>query len=212
MNPSRAKKTVVVVEDDPGLRRQLLKILESAPDIECLYAATSAEEALDLIPKRPPSIVLMDIKLPGMSGIECLPLLKERVPSLEILMLTVNEETETIFRALKAGASGYLVKSSRPEALFDAIRDVHAGGAPFSGHIARKVVHYFQAAGKAARDSDKLSPRELEVLELLAAGLINKEIAGRMDISLETVRTYIKRICTKMHVRSRLEAILKHRS
>ncbi len=206
------KKKVVLVEDDEGLRNQLVKIIKSAPDIDCLYTVTTAEEALEKIPKRPPDVVLMDIKLPGMSGIDCLPILKEKVPSLEILMLTVYEEADVIFRALKAGASGYILKSSHPEMLFNAIRDVYSGGAPFSSHIARKVVHYFQSAGKVSRESERLSPREFEVIELLASGFINKEIADKMHVSLETVRTYVKRICVKMHVRNRIEAIIKHRS
>jgi DNA-binding NarL/FixJ family response regulator len=203
------KKTVVLIEDDEGLRKQLLK---SAPDIECLYAVASSEEALEKLPKNTPDLVLMDIKLPGMSGIDCLPLLKEKVPSVEILILTVYEDADIIFRALKAGASGYLLKSSPPEELFNAIRDVSSGGSAFSSHIARKVVHYFQVMGKASKADEMLSPREYEVLELLASGFINKEIAEKLKISLETVRTYVKRICAKMHVRSRIEAIIKHRS
>ncbi len=147
-----------------------------------------------------------------MSGIDCIPLLKEKVPSLEILMLTVYEEEDVVLRALKAGATGYLLKSSQPEELFSAIREVHGGGSPFSSSIARKVVHYFQSGKKAAQYSEKLSVRELELLELLAAGFINKEIAEKMNITLETVRTYVKRIYAKMQVRNRTEAALKHRS
>jgi len=206
------KKSIVLVEDDKGLQDQLVKIIKSAPDIDCLYVVSSAEEALERIPRQPPDVVLMDIKLPGMSGIDCLPMLKGKMPSLEILMLTVYEEAEVIFRALKAGASGYLLKSSPPEMLYNAIRDVHAGGASFSSHIARKIVYYFQSPEKFSKESEKLAPRELEVLELLASGFINKEIAEKMNISLETVRTYVKRICVKMHVRNRVAAIIKHLS
>jgi DNA-binding NarL/FixJ family response regulator len=206
------KKKVVLVEDDKDLRNELIITLKNASDIDCLYAVTSAEEALQKIPEYPPDVVLMDIKLPGMSGIDCLPLLKEKVPSLEILMLTVYEEADVIFRALKAGASGYILKSSPPAVLFDAIRDVYSGGSAFSSPIARKVVHYFQGHAKAALESKKLSSQELTVLELMASGLINKEIADKMDISLETVKTYVKRIYVKMHVGSRAEAVNKHRS
>ena len=206
------KKTVVIVEDDPGLRSQLEKILKEAPEITWLYSVASAEEALERIPKNPPDVVLLDVKLPGMSGIDCLPLLKQKVPTLEVLILTVYEEDDIVFRALKAGANGYLLKSSQPASLFDAIHDVYAGGSPFSSPIARKVVQYFQSEGRPVENTEKLSPRELELLELLAAGFINKEIATKMDLTLETVRTYIKRIYAKMHVRNRTEAAIKFRS
>ncbi len=206
------KISTVVVEDNPGLQQQLVEILKSSPDIDCLYAVSSAEEALELIPKTPPDIVLMDIKLPGMSGIDCLPYLKKAAPTTEILMLTIYEDAEDIFRALKAGASGYLLKSSPPEVLFESIRDLRLGGTPLSLNIARKMVRYFQAAGQVERENEKLSSRELQVLELMAAGLINKEIADKLNISLQTVKTYVKRIYVKMHARSRLEAVLKHRS
>lgn len=206
------RKTVVIVEDDPGLRDQLLKVLGSAGDIDCLYAVGSGEEAVKKIPMRPPDVVLMDINLPGMSGIECAAKLKKAMPKTEIVMLTIYEDAESIFRALKAGASGYLIKSSHPEKLFQAIRDVYSGGAPFSSHIARKVVQHFQMVGKASRENEKLSPRELEVIELLASGYIYKEIADKLGIGLETVRTHVKSICQKMHVRSRIEAVAKHRA
>ena len=168
----KAKKTVVVVEDDAGLHDQLILVLKSAHDIECLYAVSSGEEALQTIPGRPPDVVLMDIQLPGMSGIECVAALKKRLPALEFIMLTVYEDAERIFSALKAGASGYLIKSGPPEKLFEAIRDVHSGGAQFSAHIARKVVQHFQGTEKVSRETDKLSPREVEVIELLASGYI----------------------------------------
>lgn len=224
MTTTPPNRTVVVVEDHADVRNQLVRILALAPDLTCLYAVASAEEALTRIPQQIPDVVLLDVNLPGMSGIDCIPLLKERAPSLEILMLTVYEEEDIVLRALKAGANGYLLKSSQPEELFAAIRDVHAGGSPFSSHIARKVVHFFQSGSPPGRkptadssktastDADKLTPRELELLELLAAGFINKEIAEKMDLTLETVRTYVKRIYAKLHVRSRIEAAIKHRS
>ena len=127
-------------------------------------------------------------------------------------MLTIYEDAEDIFRALKAGASGYLLKSSPPETLFEAIRDLRSGGTPLSINIARKVVRYFQTAGRMERENEKLSSRELQVLELMADGLINKEIADKLSISLQTVKTYVKRIYVKMHARNRMEAVLKHRS
>lgn len=207
MNP---KKTVVVVEDDTGLRDQLVLVLKSARDIECLYAVNSGEEALRKIPNEPPDVVLMDIQLPGMSGIECVAALKKRLPALEFIMLTVYEDADRIFRALKAGASGYLIKSGPPEKLFEAIRDVHSGGAQFSAHIARKVVQYFHGAEKPIRESEKLSPREREVIELLASGYIYKEIGDKLGIGAETVRTHVKNICAKLQVKNRTEAVAKH--
>ncbi len=206
------KISIVIVEDNKGLRQQLVEIMKSSPDLDCLYAVHSAEEALARIPQHPPEIVVMDIKLPGMSGIDCLPLLKKAAPSVEILMLTIYEDAEDIFRALKAGASGYLLKSSPPGVIFDAIRDLRSGGTPLSVTIARKVVRYFQAAGQMERETEKLSARERQVLDLMAEGLINKEIADKLDISLQTVKTHVKRIYVKMHARNRMEAVLKHRS
>jgi DNA-binding NarL/FixJ family response regulator len=206
----KARKTVVIVEDDAGLRDQLVLVLRSAPDIECLYAVSSGEEAIQKISSRPPDVVLMDIQLPGMSGIECVAALKKRLPALEFIMLTVYEDAERIFSALKAGASGYLIKSGPPEKLFEAIRDVHSGGAQFSAHIARKVVQHFQGTARVAREPDKLSPREVEVIELLASGYIYKEIADRLGIGTETVRTYVKNICTKLQVKNRTEAVARH--
>ncbi|RYD17578.1 MAG: response regulator transcription factor [Verrucomicrobiaceae bacterium] len=206
------KKTVVVVEDDFRLQQHLIKILENPPDIECLYAVSSAEEALERIPVYPPDVVLMDINLPGKSGIDCIHDIKKRVPQLEIVMLTAYEEEDNIFRALKEGASGYLLKSSTPDDIFSAIRDVYSGGAPFSSHIARKVAQYFRQEKQIEDDNGKLSARERDVLELLASGYIYKEVADKLDITLETVRTYVKRICLKLHVRSKVEAIIKYRS
>jgi DNA-binding NarL/FixJ family response regulator len=154
----------------------------------------------------------MDIQLPGMSGIDCVAILKKQLPKTEFVMLTIYEEVEKIFRALKVGASGYLIKSSHPEALFQAIRDVYSGGAPFSTHIARKVIQHFQVDQKPSDGGEKLSPRENEVIELLAEGYIYKEIADMMKIGVETVRTHVKNICVKMRVRNRTEAVAKHRS
>lgn len=205
------KKTVAVVEDDPRLREQLLQILAHIQDIKCVAVCSSAEEALKRIPPTFPDVVLMDIKLPKMSGIQCVAELKKQLPDTQVIMVTIYEDSDRIFKALKAGASGYLVKSGPPDQLIAAIRDVFAGGAPMSGHIARKVVQHFHLIGPAPRESDNLSPRERQVLELLAMGFIYKEIGAKLDIGTETVRTYVKNICQKMHVRGRLEAVAKHR-
>lgn len=206
------KTSVVIVEDDRGLQEQLTVILQSAGDIECLYAVDSGEEALRVIPQRAPDVILMDINLPGMSGIACVAALKKKLPTVEIIMLTIYEDSDSIFKALKAGASGYLIKSSRPETLFQAIREVYRGGATFSSHIARKVVQHFQDLDKAASESETLSPREDEVIGLLASGYIYKEIADKLGIGQETVRTHVKNICQKMQVRSRIEAVAKYLS
>ena len=209
---SRMKKTVIVVEDDRGLREQLAEILENAPDIECLGAFASAEAALPEILGKNPDVVLMDIKLPGMSGIQCVTEIKKARANMQIIMVTVYEDSERIFRALKAGANGYLVKSSPPEQLLEAIRDAYKGGAPMSSHIARKVVQHFHLLGPSPTETENLSPRERQVLDLLAMGFIYKEIGSKLDIGTETVRTYVKNICQKMHVRGRLEAVAKHRA
>src|ERR1043165_5847237 len=184
-------KTVVIVEDDPGLRDQLTKILRTAKDVRCLGAFASGEEALRKIPLKRPDVVLMDIKLPGMSGIQCVAALKKILPTLQIIIVTVYEDSERIFRALKAGANGYLVKSSPPEKLLEAIGDVHSGGSPMSSHIARKVVHHFRLVGPSSDEEDNLSPREREVLRLLASGYLYKEISDKLSIGVETVHTYV---------------------
>jgi DNA-binding NarL/FixJ family response regulator len=206
------KKTVIIVEDDRGLREQLVQILETAQDIKCLGAFRSGEDALPQILEKKPDVVLMDIKLPGMSGIQCVAEVKKLMPEMQIIMVTVYEDTERIFRALKAGANGYLVKSSPPEQLLESIRDVHKGGAPMSSHIARKVVTHFHLIGPSVEETENLSPREREVLDLLGQGFIYKEIADKLNIGSETVRTHVKNICQKMHVRCRIEAVAKHRA
>jgi DNA-binding NarL/FixJ family response regulator len=203
-------KKVAIVEDDRGLRDQLGQILGTAPDVRFVGACVSGEEALGKIPTLQPDVVLMDIKLPGMSGIDCVAHLKRAMPTLQILMLTVYEDSESIFRALKAGADGYLLKSSPPEVLLEAIDDVKKGGSPMSSHIARKVVRHFHLVGPSPEESENLSPREQEVLNLLSAGYIYKEISDQLGIGTETVRTYVKNICEKMHVRNRVEAVAKH--
>jgi DNA-binding NarL/FixJ family response regulator len=206
------KKNVIIVEDDRGLREQIVEILGTAPDIKCIGACSSAETALPEILAKKPDVVLMDIKLPGMSGIQCVWEIKKVMPTMQVIMVTVYEDSERIFRALKAGANGYLVKSSPPSQLLAAIRDVSTGGAPMSSHIATKVVRHFHMVGISPTESENLSPRERDVLELLSCGFIYKEIGDQLKISAETVRTYVKNICQKMHVRSRLEAVARHKS
>ena len=205
------KKTIALVEDDILLRDQLIKILNDAPDLEVLLAVSTGEEALEKIPSHSPDVILLDINLPGKSGVECIRELKKKCPRTEVIMLTAYEEEDNIFNALREGASGYLLKTSSPEELFDAIRDVYSGGAPFSSHIARKVAQYFRQDREVVEENESLSPREREVLKLLSSGYIYKEVADQLNITIETVRTYVKRICAKLHVRSKTEAILKFR-
>jgi DNA-binding NarL/FixJ family response regulator len=208
--PNSAKRSVVVVEDDHGLRKQLVELLDSADDICCVGAFVSGREALRGIPPLRPEVVLMDIRLPDISGIECVAELRKMSLSLEIIMVTIHADSERIFKALKAGASGYLLKSGPPDLLLEAIRDVSCGGAPMSSQIARKVIRHFRVLGPAKHDSKQLSPREEQVLALLSSGAIYKEIAEKLGIASETVRTYVKGICKKMHARNRFEAVAKH--
>ena len=197
-------KRVAIVEDDRGLREQLMQILKAASGVRCVGAYESAEKALESLPADKPDVVLMDINLPRMSGIECVARLKRIMPSVQIIIVTVYEDSERIFRALRAGASGYLVKSGPPEKLIEAIRDVTVGGSPISTHIARKVVQHFQNVGPVEKETEPLSPREQEVLNLLAAGYIYKEIGDKLNIATETVRTYVKHICQKLQVKNRV--------
>ncbi|MHB9008296.1 MAG: response regulator [Limisphaerales bacterium] len=201
--------TVSIVEDDPGLRESVAQYIDAARGFRCIGAHASGEEAVKRIPVEAPSVVVMDINLTGMDGVECTRRLKAAVPSVQILMLTVFDDTEQIYRALAAGASGYLLKRVPPPKLLEALREVHGGGAPMSGPIARKVVQSFQKPAAAGDDTDALSPREREVLECLAQGLLYKQISERLGISVDTIRTYIRRIYEKLHVRNRTEAVAR---
>jgi len=200
---------VSIVEDDAKLRETLMRYLGGQPGFRCLSTFPNAEAALADIPQHPPDVVLMDINLPGMNGIECVARLRQAAPSLKIIMLTVFEESEQVFQALSAGAFGYLVKSNRPARILEAIREVHGGGSPMSGHIARKVVQSFQAQAVLRAETDKLTARELDVLKELSRGQPYKRIAIELGISLSTVRTYIQRIYEKLHVHSQTEAVMK---
>jgi DNA-binding NarL/FixJ family response regulator len=205
------RKLVAIVEDDQQLRQQLVEILGTAPDIKCVGAFATGEEAVKRIPALNPDVVLMDIMLPGMSGIHCVSHLKRYNPALQIVMVTVYKDSERIFKALKAGADGYLVKSSPPRQILEAVRDVDTGGAPISSHIARRVVEHFHLLTAEQMEDENLSPREHQVLTLLASGYIYKEIGDQLGIGVTTIRTYVQNICKKMHVRNRLEAVAKHR-
>jgi len=200
---------VVIVEDDDWLRGNLEQEIGQTPGFKVLQTFRTAESALVGIPALRPDVVLMDINLPGMNGIECLRQLKTACPDLQVLMLTVYEESEQIFNSLLAGASGYLLKRTATTQIIESIRQMRAGGAPMTANIARKVVQYFNRMGNRTSECDRLSPREREVLELLARGDAYKQIADKLGVSLETVRMNVKNLYTKLHVHSRGEAVAK---
>jgi DNA-binding NarL/FixJ family response regulator len=201
---------VSIVDDDEGIRSNLSQLLESEPDFECVSTHRHGRSACAEIPKIRPDVVLMDINLGAMDGIECVARLKAELPDLQIIMVTVYEDAEKIYPALEAGATGYILKRTATDELFAAIRQVRHGESPMSGPIARKVVQFFQGRGRDAGLLDQLSPKENQVLERLAHGSLYKEIAHEMGITLETVRTHIRRIYHKLQVNTRTDAVLKY--
>jgi len=202
--------SIAIVEDDRTLRETLIEMVDGAPGFRCVCACATSEEALARIPELQPDVVLMDIHLPGESGIECTAKLTALVPNLQVVILTIYKDINLIFQALKAGAGGYVLKRSRPEEIIEAIADVRAGGAPMTGEIARMVVRSFKEAPVNDRATDGLSGREMEILALLAEGLSNKEIASRLNVSSGTVRTHVEHILRKLHVRCRGEAAARY--
>jgi DNA-binding NarL/FixJ family response regulator len=200
---------IAIVEDNRVVRESLMEFVKADPECECVYVCATAEKALKEIPKHQADIVLMDIQLPDVSGIECTARLKQLMPSVQIIIVTVYEDTERIFKALRAGACGYLLKRSAPEELIAAIREVRQGGAPMSREIARKVIVSFQEPVVAAAEVEGLSQRESEILELVAAGLPNKLIAARLGLTDGTVRWHLRHVYHKLHVRSRTQATRK---
>ena len=207
--PQKPNVKVVLVEDKPGVRDSWVKLINSLPGFACHHTCASGEEALKLIPTVSPDVVLMDIFLPRMSGIECTARLKLEMPKLQILMLTAVEDDELVFMALEDGADGYLLKRTQPEDLRAAMLDVLGGGAPMTSEIARRVVESFRRAAKS-KLSVRLTTREEEVLILLSKGYSNKEIANQLAIGVETVGSHLKHIYEKMHVRSRAEAVARY--
>lgn len=201
--------TVSIVEDNDQLRGTLARVISRAEGFRCVSQHPSAEAALESVPQERPNVVLMDINLPGMNGVECVRRLKERVAGTQIVMLTVYEDTENIFNALAAGASGYLLKRTTSAELLAALREVVQGGSPMTTHIARKVVQSFQKTGPSSQPTENLSEREQQVLDCLSQGFLYKEIADKLGISYETVHTYIRRIYEKLQVRTRTEAVAK---
>jgi DNA-binding NarL/FixJ family response regulator len=203
---------IAIVEDNRLIRESLMDFVHTDPDLKCVCACSTGEEALKELPQHAPEIVLMDIQLPNMSGIECTARLRQLLPEVEIIMVTVYEDTDRIFKALRAGAQGYLLKRCSPEQLVTAIREVREGGAPMSRVIASKVIASFQEPVTSAAEVEDLSPREREILELLAGGKSNKEIASHLSLMEGTVRWHLSRVYDKLHVRSRTEAVLKYQS
>jgi DNA-binding NarL/FixJ family response regulator len=201
---------VSIVEDDRRVRESLSILISGGENLHCVSTHASAEEALADLPRVNPDVVLMDINLPGMSGIECVRKLKAQLPKLQILMLTMYEDDEKVFQSLVAGASGYLVKRTSPAELLKAIDEVHGGASPMSGKIARTVVEYFQKVQNVSTPQEYLSKREEEILNLLVKGYRYKEIADALSIGFETVRSHLKNIYDKLHVHSRTEAVVKY--
>jgi DNA-binding NarL/FixJ family response regulator len=201
--------TVSIVEDNEQLRNTLARVISRAEGFRCVSQYGDAESALVGLPKDRPQVVLMDINLPGMNGVECVRNLKHVLPELQVVMLTVYEDTENIFNALAAGAAGYLLKRTKSAELLAALHEVHRGGSPMTTHIARKVTQSFQKAGPSPLSTENLSEREQQVLDCLSQGFLYKEIADKLGVSYETVHTYIRRIYEKLQVRTRTEAVAK---
>lgn len=204
--------SVAIVEDDVPAREIIAGWIRSADGFRLAGEYDDAESAVAELPQKKPDVVLFDINLPGINGIECVRKLKPKLPDTQFLMVTVYEDANHIFDALAVGASGYLLKQTRRNELLDALKDVHAGGSPMSSQIARKVVQSFRRNETQTTDGEtaELSQREREVLELLARGYLYKEIAEQLKISVQTVNTYIRRIYEKLHVRSRAQAVAKY--
>lgn len=204
---------VSIVEDDEGVRESLATLINDAEGFQCLSSHATAEDAIAQIPQKKPDVVLMDINLPSMSGIDCVRKLKELVPQTQIMMLTMYEDGDQIFNSLAAGASGYLLKRTPPAKLLESIQEVQRGASPMSGKIARVVVQYFQKKAQPTADTTQtqtLSKREQEILDLLAKGYRYKEIADTLSISFDTVRSHLRNIYDKLHVSSRTEAVVKY--
>src|ERR1035437_2200235 len=210
--PATQKVKIAIVEDQPEVRENWSKLINSFPDFECVCACVSGEEALREIPKHRPSVVLMDIFLPRMSGIECTAQLKELLPETQIIILTAMDDKELIFLALQAGAAGYLLKRTKPADLRSALLDVMAGGSPMSSEIARRVVESFHRKAEAREQTVGLSVREEEILVLLSKGYSNKAIADQLKLSVETIYSYLKRVYEKLNDHSSTEAVIRYLS
>jgi DNA-binding NarL/FixJ family response regulator len=200
---------VAIVEDDWAVRENLATLISKAPGFSCVATCESAEEALLRLPGLAPDVVLMDINLPGKDGISCVATLREVLRNTQVIMLTIEEDSEKVFESMKAGATGYLVKHVSPQEILEAVAEVHRGGAPMSSHIARKVVTAFRQPTIAVGEETNLTTREEEVLRLLAKGRRSKEIADELGVGMGTVNTHVRHIYEKLHVRSRAEAVAR---
>jgi DNA-binding NarL/FixJ family response regulator len=205
----RKNTRIAIVDDDPEFQGTVAECLQDEPSFRLICSCDSGEEALEVLPRQKPDIVLMDINMKGMSGIECVRQLKRLLPSTHVVMLTVFEDTRSIFPALAAGANGYLLKRFVADRLIDSIQEVLGGGAPMSAPIARMVVKSLQTDGSNEEEL-QLTAREREVLDGLARGLAYKQIAAELDISMGTIRTHIERIYEKLHVHNRTDAVVKY--
>jgi len=201
---------VALVEDQPEVRESWTRLLNSFSDFACVCACTSGEEALRIIPQEQPDVILMDIFLPRMSGIECTARLKVLLPQIQIIILTAMDDQELVFLALEAGADGYLLKRTKPSDLRTALLDVLGGGAPMTGQIARRVIESFRRKAKTRDESLRLSVREEQILLLLSQGYSNKLIADKLDLSIDTVCSHLKHVFYKLHVSSRTEAVVRY--
>ena len=200
---------VAIVDDDDEIREGLAVLDQWVRRVSLRGKYADAEQAIARLPAQAPDIVLMDIHLPKMSGIECTEKLKEKYPDLQIMILTVYEDDDRVFKSLAAGATGYVLKKTPPAELLEAIRNLHAGGSPMSDRIARMVVQEFRQTGKSSKEMENLTDREMEVLSYVAKGYQDKAIAERLFISSETVRSHVRNIYHKLHVRSRTQAAVK---
>lgn len=200
---------VGIVEDNRTLREGFETLINHSPDLQCVCTCMTVAEALQEIPRAKPDVVLMDIQLPDGTGIDCTAKIKEKLPAVHIVVVTVYEDSVRIFQALQAGACGYLLKRAAPERIIEAIREAQEGGVPMTPEIARKVIGQFRAQAETASTVENLTPRETEVLELVMHGLANKEIAARMGVSVAAVKFHLQHIYEKLHVHSRTEAVLQ---
>lgn len=207
---SRQPLKVALIEDQPEVRKSWARLIDSFPDFKCVCACMSGEEALRLIPQELPDVVLMDIFLPRMSGIECTSRLKALLPEIQIIILTAMDDQELVFLALEAGADGYLLKRTKPEDLRASLLEVLGGGAPMTGPIARRVIESFRRKARARDETLPLSVREEQILVLLSEGYSNKSIADKLELSVDTVCSHLKHVFYKLHVSSRTEAVVRY--
>ena len=202
---------VAIVEDKKNLREGFRMLINRESDMMCIAMCETVGEALEKLPRFEPDVILMDIQLPDATGIECTAGICEMIPGVKVVVVTVYEDSTSIFQALQAGACGYLLKMAKPEQIIQAIRDAHEGGVPMTPEIARKVIGHFRNETKKSSELDSLTPRESEVLQLIMHGLTNKEIAGRLGVSLAAVRFHLQHVYEKLHVHSRADAILNYK-